>query len=71
MVDCTGACPGDEETLKVMMNMMDNKTLEEKYPVIAQMKNKTESGGGNQDRFLQMLQGKDFIFLVYEIFNTA
>ena len=58
MVDCTGACPGDEETLKVMLNMLENKTLQEKYPQMAKMKNASSSGGGSQDRFLQMLQGK-------------
>ena len=40
-----------------MMSMIQNKTLAEKYPMIAEMQNKSS---GNEDRFLQMLQGCGF-----------
>ena len=38
VVDCTGECPGDEETLKTMLNMIQNETLAEKYPIMAKFK---------------------------------
>ena len=46
VVDCSGECPGDEETLKTMLNMITNDTLAEKYPIMAKFKS---SSGGNQD----------------------
>ena len=38
VVDCTGECPGDEETLNTMLKMIQNETLAEKYPIMAKFK---------------------------------
>jgi len=57
VVDCTGECPGDEETLKTMLAMIQNETLAEKYPVMAKFKSKSD---GNQDGLTKILQGCGF-----------
>ena len=49
VIDCTGSCPGDEETLQTMMGMIQDPILAEKYPMIAEMQNKSSEAknGGN------------------------
>ena len=57
VIDCTGTCPGDEATLQTMMGMIQDPVLAEKYPMIAEMQNKSSQGDGGNARFLEMLQG--------------
>ena len=62
VVDCTGECPGDEDTLQTMMTMIQDPVLAEKYPMIAEMQNKSAetAGGGGNGKFLEMLRGCKF-----------
>ena len=61
VVDCTGTCPGDEETLQTMIEMIQDPALAEKYPMVAEMQNKSaEASGGKNEKFLQMLRGCGF-----------
>ena len=65
IIDCTGTCPGDEETLETMMKMIQDPEMAEKFPMIATMQNKTaEAKGGNNSKFLQMLRGCGFEKLI-------
>ena len=65
IIDCTGTCPGDEETLETMMKMIQDPEMAEKFPMIAAMQNKTaEAKGGNNSKFLQMLRGCGFEKLI-------
>ena len=58
VVDCTGECPGDEETLKTMLNMIQNETLAEKYPIMAKFNSKSDGNQG--DGLAKILQGCGF-----------
>jgi hypothetical protein len=68
VVDCTGECPGDEETLKTMLNMIQNETLAEKYPIMAKFKSKSD---GNGDGLTKILQGCGFDKLLALISSFA
>lgn len=60
VVDCTGTCPGDEETLSSMMAMIQDPVLAEKYPLVAEMQNRSAQNSGNNEKFLGMLRGCGF-----------
>ena len=64
IIDCTGTCPGDEETLQTMMNMVQDPEMAEKFPMIAAMQNKTQEAQGDNSKFLQMLRGCGFEKLI-------
>ena len=65
IIDCTGTCPGDEDTLETMMKMIQDPEMAEKFPMIAAMQNKTkEIKGGTNSKFLQMLRGCGFEKLI-------
>ena len=60
IVDCTGTCPGDKDTLNIMLEMLQNETLGEKFPMIAEIQNKSKSGDGSNEKFNEMLRGCKF-----------
>ena len=60
IVDCTGTCPGDEDTLKSMLGMIQDPEMAEKFPMIAEMQNKSASNPGGNKKFIAMLQGCNF-----------
>ena len=60
IVDSTGTCPGDEDTLKSMLGMIQDPEMAEKFPMIAEMQNKSASNPGGNKKFIAMLQGCNF-----------
>ena len=58
IIDCTGNCPGDAETFDSMIKMINNASLAEEFPLIAEIQKKSQnSTPEGKEKMLSMLRG--------------
>ena len=59
IIDCTGNCPGDAETFDSMIEMINNASLAEEFPLLAKIQEKSQNstGGEGKEKMLSMLRG--------------
>ena len=59
IIDCTGNCPGDAETFDSMIEMINNASLAEEFPLLAKIQEKSQNStwGEGKEKMLSMLRG--------------